>query len=301
MTIRDTIFGLTAALTLAAFLASGCGGNTDPKPNLTTTDAGKDKSTKDAGKTGETKTELANTDWGKIEGEVVFDGEPPAVENVDFGDSKDKEYCEKGDATKQTWKINAANKGLANVVVWLKAPPDKFFKVNPDLHKPKEVVELGQPHCAFIPHVFVLYPGYFDGKKHVPSGQKFVIKNDATINHNSNYRFNQRYNKGDNPNLKPGESKEVPVKAGDGKPGAEDLITVSCTIHGWMSAYGRVFDHPFAAVTDQEGKFVIENAPADVELELMYWHESMSKPESAGKVKITKEGIKAPEIKIKKS
>ena len=39
-------------------------------------------------------------------------------------------------------------------------------------------------------------------------------------------------------------------------------ITVSCTIHPWMRAWIRVFDHPYYAVTDDNGHFEIKDAPA---------------------------------------
>lgn len=39
-----------------------------------------------------------------------------------------------------------------------------------------------------------------------------------------------------------------------------------------MTAYVLVLDHPYAAVTDKDGKFKIENLPAG-ELEFRYWHE----------------------------
>src|SRR5207302_1584852 len=37
---------------------------------------------------------------------------------------------------------------------------------------------------------------------------------------------------------------------------------VSCTIHGWMNGYVRVFNHPYYAVTDADGNFEIKGAPA---------------------------------------
>jgi hypothetical protein len=39
-------------------------------------------------------------------------------------------------------------------------------------------------------------------------------------------------------------------------------VQVSCNIHPWMKGYIRVFDHPYFAVTDEDGNFEIKNAPA---------------------------------------
>jgi hypothetical protein len=40
-----------------------------------------------------------------------------------------------------------------------------------------------------------------------------------------------------------------------------------------MSGYVRIFDHPYYAVTDEDGKFEIKNAPAG-KLRIVYWHEA---------------------------
>ena len=44
--------------------------------------------------------------------------------------------------------------------------------------------------------------------------------------------------------------------------------------------------HPFAAVTKEDGVYEIKNAPAGVDVELVYWHESMSKPEVLGTINL---------------
>ena len=44
---------------------------------------------------------------------------------------------------------------------------------------------LDQPCCAFEPHVLVVYPSYFDGKKIDLTGQVLLVKNDAKFNHNT--------------------------------------------------------------------------------------------------------------------
>ena len=50
-------------------------------------------------------------------------------------------------------------------------------------------------------------------------------------------------------------------------------IQYKCTIHGWMTGYVRIFDHPYYAVTDADGKFEIKNAPAG-KYRIVYWHEN---------------------------
>jgi hypothetical protein len=56
----------------------------------------------------------------------------------------------------------------------------------------------------------------------------------------------------------PGNKLTIPFT----KPTTTAAISVSCTIHGWMKGYIRVFSHPYFAVTDAEGNFEIKDAPA---------------------------------------
>ncbi len=52
------------------------------------------------------------------------------------------------------------------------------------------------------------------------------------------------------------------------------MIVVKCDVHGWMSAYVRVDEHPFHAVTRASGAFRLPNVPAgDYVVEA--WHERL--------------------------
>ena len=59
-------------------------------------------------------------------------------------------------------------------------------------------------------------------------------------------------------------------------------IQYKCTIHGWMTGYVRIFDHPYYAVTDADGKFEIKNAPAG-KYRIVYWHENGFKGGAQGR------------------
>src|SRR2546430_1165098 len=41
------------------------------------------------------------------------------------------------------------------------------------------------PHALFLPHCSVLFPSHYADGKQVPTGQKFLILNDALVTHNS--------------------------------------------------------------------------------------------------------------------
>ncbi len=55
-------------------------------------------------------------------------------------------------------------------------------------------------------------------------------------------------------------------------PAAEIMVPVGCDVHGWMTAYIGVVDHPYFAVTGSDGSFELPNLPpGDYEIEA--WHE----------------------------
>jgi hypothetical protein len=290
---RLRVVGIVTVLPVAAalILSAGCGGDNKSADKGGGDNAAKvDKGTKTpdekkgtpAGK----KEELASTGWGTLKGKVTFEGELPAInKDIIAKDNKDRAKCEKGDTAEQTWKIGP-DKGVANVVVWLRAPAGKYFKVPDDKKEVNETVKIDQTHCAFEPHVVALYPSFFDGKEQKKTGQVFEVVNSAEdITHNTNWNTTDAtLNKGDNVILqaKTGSRKIAVITSREKQSGGEQSFSMACNIHPWMRAYALAFDHPFAAVTSGDkqgskefGTFEIKEAPAGVELDVMYWHESM--------------------------
>jgi len=47
---------------------------------------------------------------------------------------------------------------------------------------------------------------------------------------------------------------------------------VECDTHTWMKSYILVFNHPFFAVTDEKGKFTLNNVPVGTHT-IRVWHE----------------------------
>ncbi len=41
----------------------------------------------------------------------------------------------------------------------------------------------------------------------------------------------------------------------------EVMVPFKCDVHGWMNAYVGVLDHPYFAVTDEDGKFELKDLP----------------------------------------
>ncbi|MFL5242764.1 MAG: hypothetical protein ACJ8FY_11705 [Gemmataceae bacterium] len=203
-------------------------------------------------------------EWGAIKGQIVWgDKEIPKLEAINV--DKDEDHCaKKGQLFKEDFVVNKENKGVCYVFVWLTPPSVAGGKepaplpIHPSLKeiKYKEVI-MDQPFCQFVPHALALR-----------KGQELVVKNSAPINHNVNYQGGAN-NPGNNVILPAGKS----VNVKDLKP-SKTPISVTCNIHGWMKAWIRVFDHPYFAITDADGKFEIKNAPAG-DFQLVIWHDGV--------------------------
>jgi hypothetical protein len=249
------------------------------------------------------RVELVSTGWASLKGKVTFDGDPP--EPVDFRESiagnKDKTHCLKADIEDPTWIVDD-NKGVANVVVWVRPPKGKYFPIPADLKKRTDVVKMDQPYCAFRPHGLILFPSYWDPRTTAqePTGQVFKILNSAPIAHNILWSGTPVINSGENvllPPAKDGKPSERVVPVRTGRTGREELIRINCNLHLWMRGWAWAFEHPYAALTKKDGTFEIPKVPAGAEMSLVAWHEGATPqwllPERRGK----REGITLPPLK----
>jgi hypothetical protein len=202
---------------------------------------------------------VAGDGWGSIEGQVVFDGAAPEREKLKV--DKDQAHClSKGALLSETLIVNPKNKGVKNAVVFLidaSGDAKKKLPINPRLKAlPKAEELIDQPCCQFVPHVLA-----------VRKGQGVAVKNSAPISHavqmlGGPLEFNVTLPAG---GVKKVPAADLPVRS---------LPTlVKCTIHPWMGGYLWVFDHPYFAVTDEDGTFRIRGAPAG-DWRIVIWHES---------------------------
>jgi hypothetical protein len=277
--MRRFQLGLLASL-LPAFVLSlvlaGCSGG--DKDKTTSTDSG--KAAKDGGKDGGKatgKAEPLEGGTGVVKGKVTVKVDDN-LKTILAKDNKDKmkianipasdqEVCLKGDMMEQAWKVDEQG-DVANVFVWLAPPKDKFFAVDPAKLKLPETVTIDQPHCAFEPHAAWIMASYKDkeGKTH-PSKQKLIVKNSAPMGHNTKWA-DESGTQGDNQTLAPGKEMVLDIKP------TKEPIAVSCSIHTWMNGWVRVFDHPYAAITDKQGNYKIEGVPTGTKLNIIAWHEA---------------------------
>ena len=70
---------------------------------------------------------------------------------------------------------------------------------------------------------------------------------------------------------------------------------MKCDIHSWMKSYQLILDHPYAAVTDENGAFEIPNLPAGKH-EFVIWQESGGRLEK--EYAVTIKGDDTTEVEI---
>ena len=207
--------------------------------------------------------------WGSVEGQFVLDGDvpnlPPTV--AKGANVKDAQVCAAQDLPNQTLVVDPQSKGIANIFLYLRKAPSS---VHPDAKDPpKEPAVFDQKNCQFIPHALL-----------VRAGQKVLVKSSDPIPHNTH--THPLFNQEDNFIVRPNDQDGVPITYEK----SEILPTkVNCDLHPHMEAYWLIVDHPYAAITDEQGKFKIENLP-EGEHTFTVWQERVGYLNRAFKVKV---------------
>lgn len=130
----------------------------------------------------------------------------------------------------------------------------------------KEAVhELDNARCRFVPHVMAASVGQF-----------LLLKNTDPILHTAHARF-QDGQPDFNVGLYPGRVSRKPVVS----PGLAKII---CEVHPWMGAYIVVTEHPYHAVTDLYGEYLIGEIPPGT-YRLKVWHERLGTQEKQVEIK----------------
>ncbi|MDB5310229.1 MAG: hypothetical protein JWO38_4431 [Gemmataceae bacterium] len=208
--------------------------------------------------------------WVTIKGQVVLPADVPVPVRKPL--PANAQGCPKGPILDESVIVNPKTRGIKNVVVWLRPDnknPKATFAVT-EIHpadanrKPQDMV-IDQPCCMFEPHVAA-----------ARVGDTIVVKNSAAIVHN--FFWASEKNGNFNPNIPANGQFRFPNPLA-AEPGP---ILYKCSIHPWMSGYVRIFEHPYFAVTDEDGRFEIKNAPAG-KYRIVYWHETGFKDKAAGR------------------
>lgn len=185
----------------------------------------------------------ANGKTGTIVGVVKFVGKIPVSNR--FMVNKDHQVCGQEKTSEEF--VVGTDQGVRWAVISVKK--DFNFVETRELKS----VLLDQKGCQFFPHVLLARTGD-DVKISNPDG---VLHNFHTYSVD-----NIPVNK-----AQPGFKKEMRVSFE--KP---EIFRIGCDAHSWMSGWIAVFDHPFAAVSDEKGNFRIDGVPAGKRT-LQIWHE----------------------------
>lgn len=185
-----------------------------------------------------------------IKGTVTFTGTAPAPTKVKLtADPK----CHEGHGdTMNSEEYVVGKKGeLKNVFVYVKQGLEG--KTFPPSTTP---AQLDQVKCKYTPHVVG-----------VQAGQPLEVKNSDNTMHNVNAqpKSNQGFNF-----AQPIQGMKTTKKFAK----QEVMVTFVCNVHPWMKSYVGVVDHPFFAVSGDNGQFEIKGLPAGTYV-IEAWHEKL--------------------------
>ncbi|MFQ5601840.1 MAG: carboxypeptidase regulatory-like domain-containing protein [bacterium] len=206
---------------------------------------------------------------GGITGVVRFPEAYPEREKITI--TKDQQVC-RAFQYSEVFIVSEENHGLKNVVITVENVKGRKNA------KEKSVATLNQQGCQYIPHVQI-----------VPVNTELqILNNDALLHNVHAYRNgldpkNTIFNK-----AQPKFLKKITQTLE--KPG---IYYFKCDVHEHMSAYVAVVDHPYHAVTDENGQFTIAGVPAGT-YTVRAWHEALGTLEKT----VTVSADKSAEVKF---
>jgi plastocyanin len=182
---------------------------------------------------------------GTIKGNVRYAGAP--VERKKLSVTIDQYLCgkekEAGDL------LLSPTNGISNAVVSLNGlPPGSKVPGNP-MH-----VKMDQRQCVFVPRVVI-----------VPVGGTVEFLNSDRLLHNvkSGGKENPPFNR-----AQP-HARSISIAFRN-----PELLRVDCDLHSWMRGWVVVAEHPYYAVTSEDGGFVFEKVPPG-KYTLQVWQETL--------------------------
>ena len=174
---------------------------------------------------------------GTLKGHVKYDGKAPKKKRLRMDADPVCGSSHSGAVYSENFKM-AEDGSMAEALVYLR-------DVSYSGGIPSEPAVLDQKGCIYTPHVFGMV-----------AGQDLLIKNsDATLhNIHSMPKVNKEFNF-----AMPKVVKEKKSTFSQSEP---DPFYIKCDVHPWMKSWVLVSDHPYFAVTDENGNFSIEGIPS---------------------------------------
>lgn len=229
---------LGTGLCALALVLTGCGGGE------TKTEEGRSKAAPASAATLRIDPATAAT----VTGKVTFTGEKPVRRPISMDSTPACARAHTEPVLSEEAIVND-NGTLRNAFVWVKSGlPDGTWEV------PREMVTIDQVGCIYVPHVVG-----------VQTNQEVQFLNSDPTNHNIHPlpRANREWNESQPPKGEP-KIKTFPKQ--------EIMIPIKCNVHPWMRVYVGVVDHPFFAVTGEDGSFTLKGLPPG-QYTVQAWHE----------------------------
>jgi hypothetical protein len=171
-----------------------------------------------------------------VNGKISYEGAPPTVEKVKVSADQKCAAMHKDGLERSPFHVKDG--ALSDVLVYVKSGVKGSYPA------PADPVVLDQKGCDYTPHVLAMR-----------AGQPLKIRNSDDTLHNIHPRPQQ------NAEFNIGQPRQgMESTKNFEKP--EIMIPVGCDVHPWMRAYISVFDHPFYAVTGEDGAFALKGLPA---------------------------------------
>ncbi|MEM8666350.1 MAG: methylamine utilization protein [Planctomycetota bacterium] len=205
---------------------------------------------------------VAQAETGDLKVKFVYGGAVPTPTPIKA--DKDAEFCGKHKLKDESLIVNPSNKGIQNVILYVYTGRGGTKLDKMDLTNKTHV--LANENCRFEPHIII-----------AQAGDTIKVTNPDSVGHNANFSFFN--NPPQNFTVPAGGEKSIVVKEDEPAP-----IDVACNIHPWMKARVAVFEHPFAAKSDENGDLLIKGLPTgDVVFRVFFEPGSVKKVKVNGK------------------
>lgn len=187
---------------------------------------------------------------GTLSGVIKYDGKPPKRRLLSKkGNPKVPAFCRRFDIPDESLLVDAKSRGVANVVIYLRRKPKGYKSA-----APKKPLEFTIDKCRYVRRVQI-----------ARVGQTVQIENDDPVAH----CFHAYTFAGNGSCFLVGgaAAQDMKYDAAERNP-----VRIGDNIYSVMTAWQVVLDHPFAAVTDKNGRFTIEGLPPG-KYRFAIWHE----------------------------
>ncbi|MFN4242936.1 MAG: carboxypeptidase regulatory-like domain-containing protein [Tepidisphaerales bacterium] len=177
---------------------------------------------------------------GRVVGRVTLDG-PPPPRRAQLVTCDPRPSAGRKEILDNTVLVSDSG-GLADVYVYVSRADDGIVLRGSGVGEPALILD--QIDCVFVPNALA-----------IQIGQRLRIRNSDPTFHNVHWRprLNRTVNFGFTPAPTAGERVVAFTHP--------EFFSVRCDVHPWMTSTIGVFEHPFFAVTDAEGRFELTGLP----------------------------------------